>query len=101
MKYRPNYPGIFDTIEHARAFMDFYVPWYNQHHKHSGIALFSPDQVHDGSWRRLWQHRDRVHQAYYQAHPERFRDRPRTPMPAGFVGINLPAERAPQRLHAA
>ena len=95
MKYRPNYPGIFDTLEQARAFMDNYVPWYNQNHKHSGIALFSPDEVHDGSWRHLWQHRERVQQAYYQAHPERFRDRPRTPMPAGLVGINLPAERAP------
>lgn len=101
MKYRPNYPGIFNTIEQARAFMDFYVPWYNQHHKHSGIALFSPDDVHDGSWRHLWQRRDRIHQAYYQAHPERFRRRPSTPTPAGLVGINLPAERTPQRLHAA
>lgn len=105
MKYRPNYPGTFDTLEQARRFMDNYVPWYNQNHKHSGIALFSPDEVHDGSWRRLWQHRDRVQQVYYQAHPERFRDRPHTPMPAGLVGINLPAARAaesePQRLHAA
>lgn len=94
MKYRPNYPRVFDTLEQARAFMDVYVPWYNQNHKHSGIALFSPDQVHDGSWRHLWQHRGRI----YQAHPERFRDRPTTPMPVGFVGINTPAERAPQGL---
>ncbi|SEH70014.1 Integrase core domain-containing protein, partial [Leifsonia sp. CL154] len=97
MKYRPNYPGIFDTIEQARAFMDTYVPWYNQHHKHSGIALFSPDQVHDGSWHRHWQHRHNVQHAYYQAHPERFRHHPNTPKPAGFVGINTPT----QRLHAA
>jgi 5'-nucleotidase len=90
MKYRPNYPGIFDTLQQARAFMDIYVPWYNQNHKHSGIALFSPDEVHDGSWRRLWQHRQRVHQAYYQAHPERFRQPPHTPSPNPLVGINLP-----------
>jgi transposase InsO family protein len=97
MKYRPNYPGIFDTLQQARAFMDAYVPWYNQNHKHSGIALFSPDQVHDGSWRHLWKHRETIHQAYYQAHPERFRARPLTPSPANLVGINLPTE----RLHAA
>ena len=41
MKYRPNYPGTFDTLEQARAFMAWYVPWYNAEHKHSGIALFS------------------------------------------------------------
>ena len=104
MKYRPNYPGTFESIEQARAFMDWYVPWYNSNHKHSGIALFSPDEVHDGSWRTLWQQRDHAQQAYYAAHPERFRRPPRTPMPAGLVGINLPkpdSETETERLHAA
>lgn len=104
MKYRPDYPGTFADIEQARAFMGWYVPWYNQHHKHSGIALFSPDEVHDGSWRSLWQQREQTQERYYQAHPERFRASPRTPAPAGIVGINLPrlddkSER--ERLHAA
>ena len=76
MKYRPNYPGTFQTIEEARAYVASYVPWYNQHHKRSGIALLSPDQVHDGSWRTLWQHRDNAQQAYHAAHPERFRSQP-------------------------
>ncbi|HEY5223980.1 MAG TPA: DDE-type integrase/transposase/recombinase [Microbacteriaceae bacterium] len=88
MKYRPNYPGTFETLEEARAYLDWYVPWYNQNHKHSGIALFSPDEVHDGSWRTLWQQRDHAHQAYYAGHPERFRRPPRTPTPAHTVGIN-------------
>ncbi|QAY62867.1 transposase [Xylanimonas allomyrinae] len=43
MKYRPNYPGAFDSLDQARAHVDAYVPWYNANHKHSGIALFSPD----------------------------------------------------------
>lgn len=90
MKYRPNYPGTFETIEEARAYVDWYVPWYNENHKHSGIALFSPNQVHDGTWRALWDQRDQTHQAYYHAHPERFRSRPRTPAPADTVGINRP-----------
>ena len=55
MKYRPNYPGAFASLEQARAHLDRYVPWYNQHHKHSGIALFSPDDVHDGTWKQLWE----------------------------------------------
>ncbi|WP_182355240.1 DDE-type integrase/transposase/recombinase, partial [Flaviflexus huanghaiensis] len=57
MKYRPNYPGVFTTLEEARAYVDWYVPWYNQNHKHSGIALFSPDEVHDGTWREAWARR--------------------------------------------
>lgn len=90
MKYRPTYPGTFDTIQQARAYLDWYVPWYNAQHRHSGIALFSPDEVHDGTWRHAWQQRDQALQAYYDQHPERFHHRPRTPAPAGIVGINLP-----------
>lgn len=105
MKYRPNYPGTFTGIEQARAYVDRYVPWYNQHHKHSGIALFSPDQVHDGTWRDAWARRARAQQAYYEHHPERFRARPTAPAPAGLVGINLPTnpttETDTKRLQAA
>lgn len=104
MKYRPNYPGTFDSLEQARAFMAWYVPWYNAEHKHSGIALFSPDEVHDGTWQQAWARREQTQQAYYDAHPERFRRRPTTPLPAGIVGINLPktdTESQPERLQAA
>jgi len=104
MKYRPNYPGTFSDIEQARAFMGWYVSWYNANHKHSGLALFSPNGVHDGTWRELWQRRDHTQQAYYQRHPERFRRRPSTPAPAGIVGINLPGpdtETDTERLQAA
>lgn len=101
MKYRPNYPGTFATLDEARAYVAEYVPWYNENHKHSGIALFSPDQVHDGSWQTLWEHRDHTQQAYYNDHPERFRQRPYTPTPADIVGINLNREDHPERLHAA
>jgi len=88
MKYRPNYPGTFDTLEAARNHLNEYVPWYNTSHKHSGIALFSPQEVHDGSWREDYRKRDLALQNYYLKHPERHRARPKTPAPAGIVGIN-------------
>jgi putative transposase len=100
MKYRPNYPGTFEDLDAARDHMASYVPWYNAEHKHSGIALFSPDEVHDGTWRQRWTQRDRIQQTYYDAHPERFRSQPRTPTPAGTVGINL-SKNDPERLQAA
>jgi putative transposase len=106
MKYRPNYPGTFATIEQARAYVEWYVPWYNQNHKHSGVALFSPNEVHDGTWHHAWNRRDATQQAYYDKHPERFRRPPHTPAPADIVGINLPkptddAKAEPERPHAA
>jgi hypothetical protein len=35
MKYRPNYPGTFTNVDTARAWVGSYVPWYNEHHRHS------------------------------------------------------------------
>lgn len=90
MKYRPGYPRVFKSVETARAYIDEYVPWYNTAHKHSGIALFSPSQVHDGSWVDVWDVRDAALQSYYRKNPARFRRRPVTPSPADHVGINLP-----------
>lgn len=101
MKYRPNYPAVFDDLDAARTWVSAYVSWYNQHHHHSSIALFTPDEVHSGTWRRQWTHREHALQTYYDAHPERFRQRPRTNSPDPVVGINLPTENEPDRLHAA
>jgi len=92
MKYRPGYPRVFKDVQIARAYITDYVHWYNTQHKHSGIALFSPAQVHDGSWEHVWQTRDHALQRYYQQHPGRFRQPPVTPSPADHVGINLPKE---------
>jgi putative transposase len=101
MKYRPNYPGTFEDIEAARAWVEAYVYWYNTGHHHSGIALFTPEEVHNGAWQQRWEHRDHALQDYYNAHPERFRARPHTKSPNPIVGINLPAQKEPNRLHAA
>ena len=101
MKYRPTYPGDFTDLDTARTWVGDYVPWYNQQHHHSGIALFTPAQVHNGAWTQVWQQRDDALQAYYDTHPERFRHQPRTAAPSPIVGINLPTEISPDRLHAA
>lgn len=88
MKYRPDYPGMFESLEAARAHIDAYVDWYNTEHRHSGIALFTPNQVHDGSWEGVWNDRSRALDEYCAKHPKRFRTPPQAAMPAGVVGIN-------------
>lgn len=97
MKYRPGYPRIFESLEAARDYLTDYVRWYSTDHKHSGIALFSPTQVHDGSWKDLWNQRDKTHQEYYEQNPGRFHQRPTTPTPAQHVGINLPKPQEHQK----
>ena len=88
MKRHPFYPKFFESLESAQAFDTEYTNWHNASHYHSGIAHFTPQQVHDGTWRQVWRDRNTSMQRYYEAHPERFRARPRTPRPAATVGIN-------------
>jgi len=82
----------FTPLEQARAWMATFVEHYNSGHKHSGIALFTPNQVHNGTWRATWQKRARVQHTYYMNHHERFTQPPTTPTPAGIVGINIPTD---------
>ena len=48
LKYRPGFPDRFGSIEDARAFCVDFFAWYNQQHRHSGIAMFTPADVHHG-----------------------------------------------------
>lgn len=89
MKYRPQYPRIFESVEAAREYVDGYVVWYNREHRHSGIALFTPSQVDDGSWKQVWEVRDTALRAYYTRNRARFSRYPTTPAPYDVVGINL------------
>ncbi|MCU7497010.1 MAG: transposase [Ignavibacteria bacterium] len=42
LKYRPDFPECFHSIEEARMFSGDFFNWYNKSHKHSGIAYFTP-----------------------------------------------------------
>ncbi len=48
LKYRPEFPGRFGCLEDARSFCRSFFPWYNTEHRHHGIALLTPLQVHQG-----------------------------------------------------
>ena len=79
MKYRPEFPDRFDSIEQARAFCRGFFRWYNHTHRHSGIGLMTPAAVHYGRAPELHAGRARVLDAAYQRHPERFGRRPPVP----------------------
>ncbi len=48
LKYRPDFPARFESIEGARAFCRAFFPWYNTEHRHSGLGLLPPAVVHAG-----------------------------------------------------
>ena len=48
LKYRPEFPQRFGSLEDSRAFCRPFFRWYNTEHRHSGIAFMTPQDVHYG-----------------------------------------------------
>ncbi len=48
MKYRPEFPERFGSIQDSRSFGHVFFPWYNTEHHHSGLGLLTPHEVHYG-----------------------------------------------------
>jgi len=91
LKYCPQFPERFGSIEDARAYCHDFFTWYNHQHHHTGIGLMTPAQVHYGLADQIYQERCRVLQSAFQMHPQRFKHRQPTPpqLPAA-VWINKP-----------
>ena len=92
LKYRPAFPARFDSIEHARSHCREFFDYYNHHHRHCGIGLMTPSDVHHGRSAAIHAERARVLEAAYAANPERFVRRVPTPPPVPSAAwINRPA----------
>jgi putative transposase len=91
-KYRPEIPARFGCLQHARQVFAPLFAWYNTEHRHSGVAMLTPQDVHDGLAEERLAQRAAVLAAAYAAHPERFPAGVPTPgrLPAA-VWINKPA----------
>ena len=72
MKYRPDFPDFFGSLEDARAWVKPFIDWYNHEHYHSSLGLLTPAAVHYGQAADLLEKRQRVLDVAYAAHPERF-----------------------------
>ncbi len=72
LKYAPVFPDRFASLAQARAFMTDFVSWYNHAHRHSGIGLHTPADVHHGRHHTVRAHRENTLAAARTAHPERF-----------------------------
>ena len=70
VKYHPSFPAVtkFDTLESARAWMERFTDWYNNHHLHSGLKFITPHQRHTGADKVIM---DKRHQVYQQAKTQR------------------------------
>src|SRR5450756_2734014 len=48
LKYRPDFPTRFASIEAARVHCHTFFGWYNDEHRHTGLGLHVPADVHYG-----------------------------------------------------
>ncbi len=96
LKYRPDFPDRFGSLEDARNHCVAFFDWYATEHRHSGIAFLTPEDVHYGRAPARLAARGAVLDAAYAAHPERFVRRAPRPAPLPMaVWINPPAVVAP------
>lgn len=92
LKYSPRFPKRFANIESARRFVDDFFDHYNHQHRHSGIGLHTPADVHHGRAHTIRAARQTVLDAAYNARPDRFRRPPSAPRIPEATWINQPEE---------
>jgi putative transposase len=72
LKYAPTFPDRFGCLADAQQFMASFVDGYNHHHRHTGIGLHTPADVHYGHAATVNTEREKALAAARSRHPERF-----------------------------
>jgi len=91
LKYRPEFPECFGSIEEARSFCRDFFCWYNKSHKHSGIAMLTPETVHYNRVEEVVSKRQIILDQVFEKYPQRFvKGRPKCKSPDIIVWINKP-----------
>ena len=94
LKYRPDFPERFGSLEDAQAFCRHFFRWYNHHHRHSAIGYLTPAAVHYGTAADIIAERQLVLDAAYAQRPDRFvGSRPQHPVLPTEVWINPPVRK--------
>ena len=72
LKYMPAFPARFGCIADARAFLVVFFDHYNTKHRHGGIAIMTPHDVHHDLSQAVRDARQLVLDQAYESRPERF-----------------------------
>lgn len=92
LKYCPQFPQRFGSIQDARSFCQDFFPWYNKEHRHSGIGLVTPQQLHYGIAHKVFRNRREVLRLAFEVKPNRFKGRiPQPPTLPKAAWINRPS----------
>jgi transposase InsO family protein len=96
VKYRPEYPGkAFASLEAARAWVEWFVGWYNHEHHHSAIRFVTPAQRHSGEEHQILRHRSQVYEEARRSNPNRWSRQTRDWTPIAEVSLNPSKQKQP------
>ncbi len=91
MKYTPAFPSKpFDSLEAAREWVNGFVQWYNEEHRHSGIQFVTPAERHRGKDVVILAKRKAVYEVAKARNPGRWSRETRNWESAGAVWLNPP-----------
>lgn len=89
LKYCPEWPsGGFKSIEEAREWVNKFMDFYNNKHRHSQIRFVTPAQRHAGEDADLLKKRDIVYAKAKARNPKRWSGSTRNWQPIGPVMLN-------------
>lgn len=95
LKYRPEFPDRFGSIQDSRSFCQQFFSWYNTEHHHSAIGWLTPQVVHYDQATEVLAARQKVLDQAFRITPERFVAKPpQSPRLPDKVWINPPEPRS-------
>ena len=73
LKYHHSYPRRrFRDILSVREWVDQFIAWYNEEHRHSGIKYVTPNQRHFGLADNICEIRQSTYEEAKRKHPKRW-----------------------------
>jgi transposase InsO family protein len=72
LKYTAGYPKQFNTLDKANEWVNLFVKWYNNEHRHSKIGFVTPQQRHSGKDIEILKERENTYKKARNKHPERW-----------------------------
>lgn len=89
MKYSPQWPSQgFVSLDEARHWVERFMRWYNEEHRHSAIKFVTPAQRHRGEDIAILAERQNVYTAAKARHPARWSGATRNWTPVSEVALN-------------
>jgi transposase InsO family protein len=89
LKYRPEWPSSgFASLTKARDWVQRFVDWYNNEHRHSRINFVTPTQRHAGHDSDILSKRKEILEAARAENPNRWSGEVRNCEPIGAVMLN-------------